>query len=61
MVYISSRMNSYSVDHFIYPKIDDIANLVAIALVPKTDFMIKNAEYESSFSNKAFRIFDIRL
>ena len=54
-------MNSYSVDHFIYPKIDDIANLVAIALVPKTDFMIKNAEYESSFSNKAFRIFDIRL
>jgi len=30
-------------------------------LVPKTDFMIKNAEYESSFSNKAFRIFDIRL
>ncbi|XMO86417.1 hypothetical protein AAFN75_16650 [Algibacter sp. AS12] len=57
MVYISNRMNSYTVDPLIYPKVEDIPNLVAIALVPKTKTMRNNAEYEKNFYDKPFKVF----
>lgn len=58
MVYISNRHFSYSVDPLIYPKIENISNMVAIALVPATELMRKNAEYERHFYDKPFEIFD---
>jgi len=58
MVYISNRYYSYSVDPLIYPRVENIANMIAIALVPETEIMRKNAEYERNFYDKPFEIFD---
>jgi hypothetical protein len=58
MVYVSNRIKSYSVDPLIYHKIEDIPNLLAIAIVPKTEIMRKNAEYERKFYHKPYGIFD---
>jgi len=58
IVYISNRYYSYSVDPLIYPRIENIENMVAIALVPETDLMRRNAEYERNFYDKPFEIFD---
>ncbi|WP_047546860.1 hypothetical protein [Psychroserpens sp. Hel_I_66] len=58
MVYISNRVKSYSVNPLIYPKTEAIPNLVAIAMIPKTATMRKNAEYERQFYDKPYEIFD---
>ncbi|MCK0125569.1 hypothetical protein MWU76_14345 [Gelidibacter sp. F2691] len=58
MVYISNRAKSYAVNPLIYPKAEKIPNLVAIALIPKTQLMRKNAEYEREFFDKPYEIFD---
>ncbi|MBJ7881452.1 hypothetical protein [Gelidibacter salicanalis] len=58
MVYISNRAKSYSVNPLIYPEAEKIPNLVAIALIPKTQMMRKNAEYEREFYDKPYEIFD---
>ncbi|WP_229724363.1 hypothetical protein [Winogradskyella forsetii] len=58
IVYISNRVKSYTVDPLIYPKVEQIPNIVAIAIVPKTDIMRQNAAYEKNFYDKTFEIFD---
>lgn len=58
MVYISNRAKSYAVNPLIYPEAEKIPNLVAIALIPKTPLMRKNAEYEREFYDKPYEIFD---
>ena len=58
MVYISNRVKSYSVNPLIYPEAEKIPNLVAIALIPKTKLMRRNAEYEREFFDKPYEIFD---
>lgn len=58
LVYVSNRVKSYSVNPLIYPKTEKIPNLVAIAMIPLTDKMRKNAEYEREFYDKPYGIFD---
>ncbi|WP_452220998.1 hypothetical protein [Lacinutrix salivirga] len=58
LVYISNRVNSYSVDPLIYAKTESIPNIIAIALVPKTEIMRSNAEYERDFYDRPYKIFD---
>ncbi len=58
MVYISNRVNSYSVNPLIYKDIEKISNLVAIAVVPNSYSMRLSAKFESKFYNKPFEIFD---
>ncbi|WP_296313824.1 hypothetical protein [Winogradskyella sp. UBA3174] len=58
IVYISNRVNSYSVDPLTYSETEKIPNLVAIAIVPNTQLMRKNAEFESEFFHKPYEIFD---
>lgn len=58
MVYISNRANSYSVNPLIYKETEKIPNVIAIALIPKTELMRKNAEYEREFYSKPYEIFD---
>ena len=56
-VYISNRINSYSVDPIIYLKTSKIASLAGFAIVSKS-LSARNAEVESLFLNKPFEIFD---
>lgn len=58
MVYISNRVKSYSVNPLIYPEAEKIPNLIAIAIIPKTAVMRRNAEYEQEFFDKPYEIFD---
>ena len=55
-IYISNRVNSYSVNPLIYPKVAAIENLVGMAVVADTDIKIKTAIFEKSFSSKPFQI-----
>lgn len=58
MVYISNRVKSYTVNPLIYSETEKIPNLLAIAIIPETDLMRKNAEYEKEFFGKPYEIFD---
>lgn len=58
MIYISNRVKSYSVNPLIYHETEKIPNLLAIALIPKTALMRKNAEYEREFFDKPYEIFE---
>ncbi len=58
MVYISNRVNSYSVSPLIYPETKKIPNLLGIGIVPKTEAMKKSAEFERQFFDKPYEIFD---
>lgn len=58
MIYISNRVKSYSVNPLIYPEAEKIPNLIAIAIIPKTALMKRNAEYEQQFFDKPYEIFD---
>lgn len=58
MVYVSNRAKSYSVNPLIYPEASKIPNLIAIAMIPKTAIMRKNAEYEKEFFPKPYEIFE---
>jgi len=56
-VYITHRINSYSVNPHIYPKTALVKSLVGFAVVSK-DFKSKvNARIEQMFFNKPFEIF----
>ncbi|MGY0392130.1 hypothetical protein ACW5R3_06220 [Bizionia sp. KMM 8389] len=56
--YISNRINSYSVDPFIYVEIEKIPNIIAMAIIPENQTMKNNAEFERSFYDKPYEIFD---
>lgn len=58
IVYVSNRVNSYSVDPLTYVETEKIPNLVAIAMVPETPIMKQNAEFEKNFFDKPYEIFD---
>ncbi|SFN79828.1 hypothetical protein SAMN04487989_10474 [Bizionia echini] len=58
IVYVSNRINSYSVDPLTYVETEKIPNLVAIAMIPDTPIMKQNAEYERNFFDKPYEIFD---
>lgn len=58
MVYISNRVKSYSVNPLIYPETEKIPNLIAIAMIPDTDLMRKNAEFEREFYDKPYEVFE---
>ncbi len=58
MVYVSNRVKSYAVNPLIYPEAEKIPNLIAIAMIPETQQMRKNAEYERKFYDKPYEIFD---
>lgn len=58
MVYISNRVKSYAVNPLTYHETDKIPKILAIAMIPLTDVMRKNAEYERQFYDKPYEIFD---
>jgi hypothetical protein len=57
MVYISNRVESYSVDPLVYPEVSRIHNLVGMAIVTNTPVNKRNAESEEMFYNKEFKVF----
>ncbi len=58
MVYISNRYFSYAVDPLTYLETSKIHNLVAMAIVSKTEIGKSNAALESMFYKKNFEIFE---
>lgn len=58
MIYVSNRVKSYSVNPLIYVEVERIPNVLAIAIIPKTALMRRNAEYEQGFYDKPYEIFD---
>ena len=56
-VYISKRVNNYNVDPTIYLNIDDVKNLVGIAIVSSNSSAIKMANFEQKFARVPFTIF----
>ncbi|WP_229736601.1 hypothetical protein [Bizionia arctica] len=58
MIYISNRVNSYSVDPLIYVLTEKIPNLLAIAMIPGSEIMRRNAEFERDFYDKPYGIFN---
>ncbi len=58
VVYISNRYFNYAVDPLTYLETSKIHNLVAMAIVAKTDLAKSNAELESMFYKKKFEIFE---
>ncbi|MFC4723623.1 hypothetical protein ACFO5O_14940 [Geojedonia litorea] len=57
-VYITHRLNSYSVDPAIYFETSKIPNLLGFAIVSKNYKAKLNAEIEKLFFNKPFEIFN---
>ncbi len=58
IVYISNRVNSYSVDPLTYVETERIPNLVAIAMISESPLMKQNTEYELDFFDKPYKIFN---
>ena len=57
-VYITHRINSYSVDPAIYKEVSKIVNLAGFSVVSK-NFMAKStAQIEKLFLDRPFEIFD---
>jgi len=56
-IYISNRINSYSVDPKVYLKTSEIQNLEGIAIVSNNYQAKINAQIEKMFFNKPFEIF----
>lgn len=57
LIYISNRINSYSVNPLSYTLAASIENLVAIAIVAITEEGKKAARFEKDFYSKPFSIF----
>lgn len=57
IVYISNRVNSYSVNPLIYNETKKIKNLAGFAVVTKNPIMAKNAKFEKQFFDKPYEIF----
>ncbi|GGG49599.1 hypothetical protein [Bizionia arctica] len=56
-VYITHRINSYSVDPNIYFKTSQISNLVGFAVVTGNKLHLDNIELEKMFFTKPFKTF----
>ncbi|WOD43842.1 hypothetical protein [Hwangdonia lutea] len=57
-VYITHRINSYSVDPVNYTRTSKIENLAGFAVVSKNNVALSNAEIEKTFLKKPFAVFD---
>ena len=57
-VYITHRVNSYSVDPSVYKETSKINNLVGFCVVSKNFMAKRTAEIEKLFLNRPFEIFD---
>ncbi len=57
-VYITHRINSYSVDPNIYHNTSQINTLLGFVVVSKGISSVKNAIYEKMFLDKPFEIFE---
>nr|WP_321236934.1 hypothetical protein [uncultured Psychroserpens sp.] len=57
-VYITHRINSYSVDPAVYKETSKINNLVGFCVVSKNYMAKSAAQVEKLFLNKPFEIFD---
>lgn len=60
-VYISNRINSYSVTPTDYKYLNNVPSLKGIAIVNKDYIGIENAKMEATFSKKPFVIFNTLL
>lgn len=58
IVYVSNRVNSYSVYPLTYVETERIPNLVAIAMISESPLMKQNIEYERDFFDKPYKIFN---
>ena len=58
-VYITNRVNSYSVDPSVYFDISKLKTLVGFAVVSKDYTAKSNAEIEKLFLNKPMEVFDV--
>lgn len=56
-IYITNRINSYSVDPNIYPRTTEVKNLAGFAVVSKAHMAKVNAQIEQMFFGKPFEIF----
>lgn len=57
-VYITHRINSYSVDPIVYIKTAQIKSLMGFAIVSKSPNQKKLSTYEKTFFNKEFKLFE---
>ncbi len=57
-VYITHRVNSYSVDPSVYQETSKLANLAGFCVVSKNYMAKSTAKIEKLFLNKPFEIFD---
>ena len=57
-IYISHRINSYSIDPFAYQEASKIKNLVGFSVVTKDHQSINNTEVEKLFTTKPFEVFN---
>ena len=57
-VYITNRVNSYSVDPAVYKETSKIENLVGLCVVSKNFRAKSAAQIEKLFFDRAFEIFD---
>lgn len=57
-VYITHRVNSYSVDPAVYIETSKIKNLIGLCVVSKNSMAKSTAEIEKLFFNKSFEIFN---
>ncbi len=58
VVYISNRINSYSVDPLTYLATSKIFNILGMAVIAKKDMVKNNALFEGNFYGKPFEVFD---
>jgi len=58
LVYISNRVNNYTVDPLVYPEVGRITNLLGMAIVTEEPQSIRDANFEKVFYHKEFEIFD---
>lgn len=56
-IYISNRINSYSVDPLIYKEWSDFDNLIGFAVVSKNYLTISNMDIEKLFLDKPLKSF----
>ena len=57
-VYITHRINSYSVDPTVYFSVSQIENLLAFVVVSKQPISLQNTEIEKLFLDKTFELFE---
>ena len=57
MVYLSNRVNSYTVNPLVHHKTSTIDNLIGVGIVVDTGLKEQAALFESQFFNKDFEIF----